>query len=594
MTRIEMAVEMIRALRTNVLRERLKVAYTAGDRNSMDSIAMAYVIYFDRGGTNNEEIEILLENNVILPPRRRRTLLSNLLNLGKVKNPMEIIAILARELDQKLLEEAINASILKPNQVSVTVLLLKFIRNAPIRFAEVIALEYADIDWLLARFPELTNRAVVDNSDISFFNGLLPKISDLARRNLIKSLILQCMVGKLNESAIEEIYSLIMDPASEACRIESLELLDAYSLKRGKGGGFPLTVEGRVGYVKQCHDTIERIILRPYDDTDCISKPSPTRIIFSGSLYGSNHYFEAATKALESLCVDIDFLSLLSDGEVSLQIHTTRESLGKFQELMTFCSKIHLPLAIICDLGDLDRDGTKNRGFSYFRALSYCANHDAIYAGFAPDAIYGLGFSKFIKNSEGAVAAFAPIIRCSPDGIINLPMYFEQRWKMRTVSNRDYIRYALSKGFHPAQELQLSNISPAYYTRRCPDGVIRYSLSYMNLFVVRPSAEILREMVKISLPRYSNAYPESLAQPLDHELAHFLQANDLLHTPQDFEDFVLLESSSTNGYRNFSKAISIGLGQEQGHPPFAGIKIDESLYYLIQSCMEDRLNEAFS
>lgn len=316
-------------------------------------------------------------------------------------------------------------------------------------------------------------------------------------------------------------------------------------------------------------------------------------IVLSGSVWGESIYTDGLFDfALTSLVQSGEIRRLQSLGRVVVSIHTTSESSTRLLERIgPFERQVGISFRVLATLGKEDAGALKQRAIAYMLGLVDAAKHQHFYVGLCPDGLYGEGLSKLVGRVSDGQAAFGTLIRISKRKFIaRFDRDIKSLFSPSSESlNERLVKLGLGVMPHEVAVFYIQNRLPGI--RYEVDSALRsyFQTAYMNLWVLRPTLAMLREMLQVSGPRYNNAYLEHLVQPLDHELAHALNARGMLISPRSFEEFIFLELTDDRGYSNVSKGLELPITENFFDIDSFKVKIEPRYRSLISGLKKVRI-----
>ena len=289
-------------------------------------------------------------------------------------------------------------------------------------------------------------------------------------------------------------------------------------------------------------------------------------IVLSGSVWGDSVYTDGLFDyGLGSLVSSGEMGRLRALGTVVVSIHSTNESGSRMIErVKDLEDREGINFRIVATLGKDDQGAVVARARAYMLGLVDAAKHKHTYVGLCPDGVYGEGLSLLVGRVPDGHAAFGTLVRISKRKFIS--QFGRDIRPLFSASSESLNDRLLELGLgvmpHEVMIFYVQNRLPGIRYVLDPDKGCFAQTAYMNLWVLRPTAEMVRDMLKISGPRYNNAYLEHLLQPLDHELAHLLHMQSRLITPRGYEEFVFLELTEDQGYSNVSKGLELPITKD--------------------------------
>ncbi len=307
-------------------------------------------------------------------------------------------------------------------------------------------------------------------------------------------------------------------------------------------------------------------------------------IEFHGMLWGSEYYFKCGLLyGINSLLSSRSFKQMHKRRNVSLNLHTTDESIDKCKNYIQICKANNITIRIFNTLGGLDLKALERRGLAWLRAMRSVATRETTFVFFTPDCIYGEGIQQLVENCPKGGGSTGFLLRVSNGRVISkFPRGFRHSQTIENDQdvNKQLLGLGISALHHPFQLQQFGNLVDKINFSRI-HGNYRYSTTRNLVWAVRFTPELVERLPRLSTPRYNNPFYEHLMQPVDHELASYLLSVNQLYVPDSICEFVGLELSSDQGYQSFSKAIDVNYSREKSismHvPEWLGDKISSAM-----------------
>jgi len=310
-------------------------------------------------------------------------------------------------------------------------------------------------------------------------------------------------------------------------------------------------------------------------------------IVLSGSVWGDSVYTDGLFDyGLASLACSGELRRLRAFGVVVVSIHTTNESaLRIIDRVKDLEDREGINFRIVTTLGKDDRGALRERARSYMLGLADAAKYQHTYVGLCPDGVYGEGLSQLVGRLCEGKAAFGTLVRISKRKFVSrFGRNIRSLFSLSTGSLNDrLLELGLGVMPHEVMIFYIQNRLPGIRYELDPEKGCFAQSAWMNLWALRPTAEMLREMLRISGPRYNNAYLEHLVQPLDHELAHLLHTQGRLITPSAYDEFVFLELTEDQGYSNVSKGLEVPISKDFFDVQSLKVTIAPKHHHLIRS-----------